>query len=366
MAVIAVTDSGDKNPTSKDAKETPAELSTEPVLETVTEVGAVPEIKDLYEVKGKASCSCCITWAIEPQKKPPTTATADTDGYAILARKTEGHGDFGQESKLHSIVIQSHLIKEVLNKVLKGYPGITPELKSLTVEAPFSAFYHRWEALTAAYSVSVDDTAKYLGLLIHLLEEEFRGMHEKVADLRKNKVIEYKYIWAIFEPEEYIFTKIHGQDAVLRLEDSCSYDETQHRSGKGWTLRAKHIDYNGSMTGFGTTVVKIPEFKGTMPLIELSAYPLDMHQDKRALVEKLILQGKIFAELREGPTFQEYGGIVYTKDESGYEAEIQVRTHPSQPPIHFGKIHLGQWQSYGRFIRLLQIQAPQKRVFASS
>ncbi|KAH8587633.1 hypothetical protein B0O99DRAFT_747427 [Bisporella sp. PMI_857] len=188
MAVIAVTDSGDKNSTSKDVKETPAELSTEPVLETVTEVGAVPEIKDLYEVKGKASCSCCITWATEPQKKPPTTATADTDGYAILARKTEGHGDFRQD-------------------------------------------------------VSVDDIAKHLGLLIHLLEEEFRGMHEKVADLRKNKVIEYKYIWAIFEPEEYIFTKIHGQDAVLRLEDSCSYDETQHRSGKGWTLSAKHIDY---------------------------------------------------------------------------------------------------------------------------
>jgi hypothetical protein len=339
MARTDVANSDSKISSSKATTETPEETSIESGFETVTapglmppfrapakksvETGAVPEIKDLY--KGKASCACCITWAAERQKKLPTTAATDTGGYAILARKTEGHGDLGQELKLHSIVIQSHLILEVLYKVLKEYPGIFSGLETLTVVSPFSAFYHRWTALIGAYVDSNGDTATHLGLLIKLLEVEFEGMHKKVADLLENKVIEYKYIWAIFQPGDYIITKTHGQDAVLLLENGASYDETQQGGDKGWTLTCKHVDYDGSMTGFGTKVIRISEFKGTMPLNELEAYPLDMHHDKEAMVKKLVLQGKRFAELRMG-AFQEYAGKAFTKDNSGNGAETQVRT----------------------------------------
>ena len=85
-----------------------------------------------------------------------------------------------------------------MDEVLKGYPGIISGLETLTVEAPFSAFYHRWTALMNAYVASADDTLKHLGLLIKLLEVEFKGLHKTVLDLLKNKAIEYKYIWAIF------------------------------------------------------------------------------------------------------------------------------------------------------------------------
>lgn len=80
MTVIATTDSDGRNSTSKDVRDTPEESSIEPGFETVTaldfvpplktptkkilEAGAVAEIKDLYK-KGKASSSCCITWASE-------------------------------------------------------------------------------------------------------------------------------------------------------------------------------------------------------------------------------------------------------------------------------------------------------------
>ena len=349
MTRPAIIDSDGKNSTSKLVENSPKELSIELGFETVPapnlipplepaqeipEAGAVPEIKNLY--KGKASCVCCITWDTERQKKLPTTATTTTGGYAILARMTEGHGDSGQESKLHSIVIQSAYIMEVLGEVLKGYPGITPELETLTVEAPFSAFYHRWTALNDAHNASADVTATHLDLLIKLLKDEFEGIGKKIADLLRNKVIQFKYIWAIFQPGVYIFTKIHGQDAVLLLEDGCNYDETQYKSGKGWTLKAKHIDYDGLVTGFVTTLVKIPEFKGTISLNELDAYPLDMHHDKDALVKKLVLRGKAFASLRVW-TCLEHAGKAYTKDESGYAVETQVRAHPSRPLISYLK-----------------------------
>jgi hypothetical protein len=97
-------------------------------------------------------------------------------------------------------------------------------------------------------------------------------------------------------------------------------------------LKAKHIDYDGSVTGFVTTLVKIPEFKGTISLTELDAYPLDMHHDKDALVKKLVLRGKVFANLRVW-TCLEHAGKAYTKDESGYGVETQVCAHPSRPPL---------------------------------
>jgi hypothetical protein len=112
-------------------------------------------------------------------EEAPTTAITDTNGYATLARKTEGHRDFGRELKLHLILIQSALIREVLDEVLKGYPGITSGLETLTIEASFSAFYHRWTALiNAYYAASADNTLNHLGLLIKLLEVEFEGLHK--------------------------------------------------------------------------------------------------------------------------------------------------------------------------------------------
>lgn len=311
-----------------------AEMSPPPPIAIPqVEPGTICEIKDVY--KGKASCPCCITWSAEPQKKITTATATDTSGYAILARQTEGHGDFGRELKLHSMVIQSDLIKDVLNEVLKGYPGITTGLEHLTVEAPFAAFYHRWAELTEAYETSTGKTQEHLKLLITLLEVEFEGMHKMVADLLKNGVIEYKYIWAIFQPGEHIYTTTQGQDAVMLLESGLPYDETQYGGNRGWVLSAKHIDYNGSMTGFGTTKIKIQEFKGTLTLSELDAIPFDQRPDQKELVSTLIKRGRRFASLRTA-NFQEYSGKAVHKEDNSFEGlDTQVNGRVMVDPFAY-------------------------------
>ncbi|KAE8445949.1 hypothetical protein EG329_012728 [Mollisiaceae sp. DMI_Dod_QoI] len=321
----AVIEVDDKTPTIGSKTPDSAEMSPPPPIANQVEPGTICAIKDVY--KGKASCPCCITWSAEPQKKITTAATTDTSGFAILARQTEGHGDFGRELKLHSMVIQSELIKEVLNDVLKGYPGITTGLENLTVEAPFAAFYHRWAELTEAYEASTGTTREHLTLLISLLEVEFEGMHKTVADLLKNNVIEYKYIWAIFQPGEHIYTHMHGKDTVMLLESGLPYDDTHYNGSRGWALTAKHIDYNGTMTGFGTTKIKIQEFKGTTALSELEAIPFDQHENKKTLVETLIERGRRFADLRTA-TFQEYSGMALRKEDTsfdGYDTQVNGR-----------------------------------------
>lgn len=53
----------------------------------------------------------------------------------------------GKTLDLHSVVVQSELVKESLGRVLEGYPGITTELERLEFGAPFECFVHRWDRL---------------------------------------------------------------------------------------------------------------------------------------------------------------------------------------------------------------------------
>jgi hypothetical protein len=277
------------------------------------EAGSVCDVKDLFE--GKRTCSCCIKWSTEPQKKLPTTATTDTGGYAILARKSEGHGDYGRERKLHSIVIQSPLIRGVLEGVMKGYPGITTGLENLTVEAPFECFYHRWAEMNHAHKTATGETAKHLDLLMDLLKAELDPVVKVVADLVKNNVIEYQYLWTIFKPGEHVYIKTYGQPGAMTLQYGQKFDETYDRDEKGYQLTCKHIDYNGSMTGYGTTNVKISVFKGTTSLTALPAVPLRFMPNKEQLEKELIVQGKAFAELRAGALREYHGQAVLAGDQ---------------------------------------------------
>ncbi|KAH7398040.1 P-loop containing nucleoside triphosphate hydrolase protein [Cadophora sp. MPI-SDFR-AT-0126] len=315
-----------KDNSSKAVLENTSEVSKDPAEPTPVmspqEPGVICEVKDLYQ--GTATCVCCMTWAASPQKKITTAVATDTSGYAVLARKSEGHGDYGRDLKLHSIVIQSPLIRKVLDVTLKGYPGIATGLENFTVEAPFQCFYHRWTALVDAYSTSVGETAQHLGLLINLLDGEFRGTQKAVADLLKNNVIEHQYLWTIFQPGHYILTKTHGQDSVLLLDAVTKFDETLSGGPRGFLLTGSYIDYDGSMTGLGTTRIKIPEFRGTTPLSELPAIPFLMHPDREVIEKRRVAEGKRFAAYRTGE-FQEYAGRAFSDDrENGNITETQV------------------------------------------
>jgi hypothetical protein len=304
----------------------PGEASIQVEEKPAIETGSICDVKDLYQ--GKENCFCCITWSAEPRKKLPETTTDETGGYAILVRKTEGHGDFGTEQKLHSIVIQSLLIRDVLEPILKAYPGITSELSSLTIEAPFACFYHRWAELKAAFKASTGETAQHMGLLMTLLTAEFEGIQKAMSDLLRNEVIEHKYLWALYNPGEVLITKLQGLDAAVVMEDGVEYDDTPNGDA-GFALLCRHIDYNGGTTGFVVVKIKIPEFQGSKPLASLPALPIRTREDKEQLTGNLIRQGHQFAKLRNA-TFLEYSGPALLTFQSNVDIEDQEQRTQTQ------------------------------------
>jgi hypothetical protein len=127
---------------------------------------------------------------------------------------------------------------------------------------------------------------------------------------------------------------MQGLEAAVVLEDAVEYDE--QNGDEGYALLCRHIDYNGGTTGFVSTKIKIPEFKGSKPLSSLPAVPLRTREDQQEVTEKLVRQGKRFAELRNA-SFLEYSGVAFltnNRDRDIDDEEQRVQTQVC-PKLYF-------------------------------
>jgi hypothetical protein len=110
--------------------------------------------------------------------------------YAIIVRKVKVYNDPTKVLTLHSIVIQSPLLKELLKQVLSGYPGVTVNLKRLEFSGKFEPLIHRYRELhQAIVKLKLGDEAEskkkaeHAELLQNLLEEEFKEVIEATVDM---------------------------------------------------------------------------------------------------------------------------------------------------------------------------------------
>ena len=287
------------------------------------EEGMSCEAKTLYE--GPKRCECCINWvgktAEEVEEVKVLTNTLHGDA-AVLTRQRNGHG--GEDPfMLHSIVIQSPLIKKTLQEVLKGYPGVSPELDELSFDAPFEPLFHRWDALlSAAKNETSTETRKHLKVLRDVLEPEFDKSRNTLRECREHGVIKFDSLWLVFNPGDLIYSQVDGQECVMKLREA--YYVTNHLQRTQFELQCENVDFDGSYFGLGVDDIQIDDFKGTAKTTDLAAIPLDLLPNKPALKEKLIARGKKFEQLR-GYKFKGYHGPVVLFDTS-YMQERQRTT----------------------------------------
>lgn len=115
-----------------------------------------------------------------------------TAKWALLVRNVKVYNDPTKVLAIHSIVVQSPLLKTLLAGVLKGYPGITVGLNRLEFSGKFEPLIHRWSELQAAISklgaeTETDRTTKeHAELLQKILVDEFKTLIDTSQDM-KNK-----------------------------------------------------------------------------------------------------------------------------------------------------------------------------------
>ncbi|KAF2151737.1 P-loop containing nucleoside triphosphate hydrolase protein [Myriangium duriaei CBS 260.36] len=144
-----------ENGKSSDATPDGGDSKSPEQKETVTEkldpklVGMSSGLKHLYS--GKEDRKGRFQWqSTIPEDVGKPAEDAETQKWALLVRHIKVYNDPEKVLAVHSIVIQSPLLKEVLKGVLKGYPGVTVGLQKLEFGKDFEPLIHRWPQLKAA------------------------------------------------------------------------------------------------------------------------------------------------------------------------------------------------------------------------
>ncbi|TVY81240.1 ATPase family AAA domain-containing protein 3-B [Lachnellula suecica] len=230
---------------------------------------------------------------------------------AIIVRR-EPHPSNNNQPALHSITVQSPLIKKVLDGIFEGFEGLNTQLKVLTFKAPFHPFYYRWHRFEKLRNDEQDlDTKSHLDLLYEIISEEILPHIEAMEDLIKNNVMSFDYLWAIFSPGMEVYTNIDGHDRILSLKN-CSYGANM--SGEFFSLECRYIDCDGSRFGYVETSIEINSFNGVKRLTDLDAIPSHLHPDIESLIRRLRARGERF-ELLNGFHHMSYSGF-YTSRSS--------------------------------------------------
>jgi hypothetical protein len=266
-----------------------SEMSVDPDYTPNSSLGMRTEIQQLYRPHDRSPWN---------ESVPDKTATdVEAGSYAqecalIVCRQPH---PITNQVALHSITVQSPLIKKVLDSTFKGLEGLNTQLKQLTFKAPFHPFYYRWHRFEKLREDEQDqETKDHLDLLYPILSEEIMPHIETMKDLTKNKVISFDYLWTIFAPGMEVYTKLDGQDRLMRLTDS-RYGANM--GGEFFTLEYQYIDCDGSSFGYVSSSVDINKFEGVKKLVDLDAFPSHLHPDVGNLVDRLHARGEKLEQL---------------------------------------------------------------------
>lgn len=225
--------------------------------------------------------------------------------YALVVRREKR---VGQKSSLvlHSVTVQSPLIRKFLGAVFEGYKGMTTKLKDLTFNAPFHEFFYCWERFQQQIREETDELAsEHIKLLQGVISGEIQPHIEKRQELLDNGLVTFEYLWALFEPDTLIYKQSDGHDRLYELVGS-SYRKPEDR--QFFNLTCRYIDCDGIAFGYMATSLRIMDFDGIRLISELSILPIHLHSQIGVSLERLFERGKSFVELN-GFHYKSYSGL---------------------------------------------------------
>ncbi|CAG8971148.1 hypothetical protein HYALB_00010123 [Hymenoscyphus albidus] len=283
------------------------------------------DIKNLYQLEDARGR---ISWTDQyPADVLEAAENEVTARFAILVRNKKSF-DSRKKLEIHSIVVQSPLLKNVLVKDLKNYPGVTVTLKRLEFGAPLNPFVHRWSELKSALAAEThEETKSHLQLLYSILEAELKDIIAARNDHIENQVITFSHLWTIFQPD---------RRCALKFTQG---DYTKHpKYGPCYSLAGQRVDWDGDRFGYAHTQHLIPSFGGTLPISELEVFPLEFHPNQRKIRAKLIKRGKVF-EKYHGYHYQSYKAFALGKNHCGQDIKVTVDSRIIIDTFAFGKFN---------------------------
>lgn len=158
----------------------------------------------------------------------------------------------------------------------------------------------------------------HLSLFLHHLQDEYEETLTEIGNLLEHHEMQFDLMWAILVPRTifYVPCPHSGEPRAARL---IRFDLVKPPcEPRFWQLKLEYVEWFGAnaensrhMLHFGFANlqhVKITDFKGTMKIRRLSAYPLVYHQNVKELKAMLLSRGRTWCEL-QSVHHRQYEGI---------------------------------------------------------
>lgn len=217
-----------------------------------------------------------------------------------------------------SIVVQSPLLKPLLEEVFEGYDGITATLKKVTFTTPFEPFFYRWSRFKKAVEEVEDEmTRVHAKLLYDVLEKELDETITTYHDLLSHGVITYKYLWTLFKPGDLLLCQMKDEEMIMKLQRT-------EVEPNGLSLYSKYVDWDGYSFGYGSYNFSIGEFEGTKAITDLDAYPIQFNSEAAAIESRLAARGRKFEKL-QGYHYKMYRGFAELVPASFGRRNVPIR-----------------------------------------
>jgi hypothetical protein len=254
----------------------------------VVDAGMTCDLINLYQKRDKDD-SRVVRWVTESPDLTPPSENDETAKFALLVRKAKT-SDSHKSLEIHSIVVQSPLLKKALGSVLEVYPGITTNLQRLEFSTPFRPFVHRWSPLVQMLSDLQDPTAKgHFQLFYEVLHEELKDAIAVKNDLVANGVITFKYLWTIFEPGSLIYGVEDDHERIYELVSSS--EQWDSRRGMAYLrLQCQGVDWDGDKFGRCNEYLSVYDFEGTRKITALAAYPFNFYPAQKSCLTSSYLE----------------------------------------------------------------------------
>lgn len=310
-----------------------AKTDDEPV--EVCDPGMKSGLKNLYS--GKEDKKGRYQWQDNiPADIGDPVENAETEKWALIVRNVKVYNDPQRVLAIHSIVIQSPLLRKLLTGVVKNYPGITVGLNRLEFSGRFEPLIHRWTELQEAIGALGDETEEdratkaHADLLQEILTKEFKSLIDTSQDMKSKRVMTYEHLWTLFQPGAILFARQDGQETAMTLQES-KYGVDAKGAPCFW-LTCKFTDWDGAKWGTSKLNLSIPMYYGTAHINQLRVFPLEYHSDAEALRARLVERGAK-SESLAGPSYKAYHGIGWrmgsygTKDKYNITGRIVIDTY---------------------------------------
>ena len=304
--------------------------------------GMKSAVKELYS--GKEDRKGRYQWQDKiPEDIGKAVENDETAKWALLVRNIKVYNDPRRVLSIHSIVVQSPLLKKLLVTVLKNYPGVTVGLNRLEFSGKFEPLIHRWSELQQAIANLGDatedkrTTKEHAALLQNVLIKEFKTMIDTSQDMRSKRVMTYENLWTLFQPGATVFSRQDGQETAMTLVKTM-YGQDANGLPCFW-LTCKFVDWDGAKWGTQKLTLSIGQYSGTRPISSLRVYPIDYHHESDALRERLIERGAK-AERLAGPNYRAYQGVAWRRGAFGSKDKYNVKGRVSSIFRQLSFIHI--------------------------